>query len=217
MSLETLRGIDTWIDLGCGEAGATTDIYPLPPRIRRISVDAAEPVSPPDGFVRDEIPHFLETHPTGPNCLISLMDVIEHFPEGDALALLDRLEKTSATLVIFTPEGFYQQDATSHPEFAELPYQWHRSGWTGQAFHERGYAVVQFPQLHMGFGGFAAVRLGPCSRLEYLRWRLGLEAIRMRPFITPRTCFAAVKEHVRFRHGNSGWYSQLRNLNQRRG
>jgi hypothetical protein len=74
---------------------------------------------------------------------------------------------------------------------------------------------VAFPQLHMRFGGFAAVRVNDWSPLDYYRWRLNIESLRMEPFVQPRTFMGAWKEHVRFRHGNGWLYRTLRSLRQR--
>lgn len=214
ITLQSVTRLTTWVDLGCGESDATASIYPPPARVRRISVDVVEPLSPPAGFVRATIPGFLAQNPLGPACLVSLLDVIEHFPKTEALDLLDTLERNAGAVVVFTPDGFYPQDAATNPEFADKPYQWHRSGWMKQEFVERGYAVVTFPQLHMGFGGFAAVYVKNWPRMDYLRWRLSVERLRMRPFVTPSAALAAWKEHVRFRHGDSWWYSALRRRRQ---
>jgi hypothetical protein len=213
ITLQSLARLNRWVDLGCGESEATASVAP-PARVHRTSVDVVEPVSPPDGFVRAEIPAFVAEHTFGAGCLVSLLDVIEHFPRTDALALLDVLERKFGVVAIFTPDGFYTQDATTNPDFADKPYQWHRSGWTKGEFVERGYAVVSFPQLHMGFGGFAAIKVNEWPRLDYLRWRLGVERLRMQPFLTPRTMVGAWKEHVRFRHGDSWWYAALRRRNR---
>jgi hypothetical protein len=209
--------LTTWIDLGCGESQATAAMGPLPRRIRRVSVDVVRPISPPDGFVQSSIPDYLAQHELGPNCLASLLDVIEHFSKPDALALLDTLERRAGAVVLFTPIGFYPQNAETHPDFMDKPYQWHRSGWMTEELVNRGYAVVAFPQLHMRFGGFAAVRVKQWSAFEYWHWRLNIERLRMRPFTMPATCVGAWKEHVRFRHGQSWWYSALRNRGQRGG
>jgi hypothetical protein len=211
ITLRTLRRLTTWVDLGCGESQATAAMGPLETRIRRVSVDVVKPISPPDGFVQSSIPDYLAQHALGPQCLVSLLDVIEHFPKPEALALLDTLELRAGVVVLFTPIGFYPQNAETHPGFGDKPYQWHRSGWMTGELVNRGYAVVAFPQLHMGFGGFAAVHVNGWSAFDYWRWRINVERLRMRPFIRPATCAAAWKEHVRFRHGQSWWYSALRN------
>ena len=52
----------------------------------------------------------------------------------------------------FLPAGSH----FTHPETKDRPEQWHRSGWSPEEFLERGYDVISFPQMHAGFGGFAA-------------------------------------------------------------
>jgi hypothetical protein len=69
ITLRSLRGLTTWIDLGCGEAEPTAAMGPLVPRIGRVSVDVIEPTAPPDGFVRSSIPDYLAQHELGPQCV----------------------------------------------------------------------------------------------------------------------------------------------------
>jgi hypothetical protein len=213
-TLRSVTRLNRWVDLGCGEGEATASIHP-PARISHVAVDAVQPVSPPLDFVCAEIPAFVAGTDVGPNCAVSLLDVIEHFPRADAIALLETLERKAGALVIFTPDGLYPQDATTCPAFVDKPYQWHRSGWRKEEFVERGYAVVWFPRLHMGFGGFAAVRVNEWPWADYLRWRAGIELLRIRPFANPLTFAGAWKEHIRSRHGAEWWYALARQWKRR--
>jgi hypothetical protein len=213
-TLSSITRLKRWVDLGCGEGEATVSIHP-PARITHVAVDVVQPVSPPPDFVCAEIPAFVESTDLGPTCAVSMLDVIEHFPRGDAIALLETLERKAGAVVIFTPDGFYPQNATTDQAFVDKPYQWHRSGWTKEEFVERGYSVVSFPALHMGFGGFAAVRVNQWPWADYLRWRTGIELLRMRPFVNPSTFAGAWKEHIRSRHGASRWYALAKQLKRR--
>lgn len=213
-TLSSIKRLDRWVDLGCGEGEATVSIDP-PARVSHVAVDVVQPVSPPPDFVCAEIPAFVAGTDLGANCAVSMLDVIEHFPRAEALALLETLERKAGAVVIFTPDGFYPQDATTDQAFVDKPYQWHRSGWTKEEFVERGYAVVWFPALHMGFGGFAAVRVNQWPLADYLRWRVGIELLRMRPFANPLTFAGAWKEHIRSRHGDAWWYALPRQWKRR--
>ena len=212
-TLRSIARLNRWIDLGCGEAEATASIHP-PARITRVAIDAVQPFSAPPDFVRADIPAFVAGTDFGPNCAVSLLDVIELFPRAKAIAMLETLERKAGAVVIFTTDGFFPQDATE-PAFADQRYTWHRSGWHKEEFLERGYAVVLFPRLHRGFGGVAAVRVNPWPWADYLRWRIGIELLRLRPFANPLTFAGAWKEHIRSRHGTEWWYARAKQWKRR--
>ena len=145
-----------WVDLGCGSAEATRTVR-VPKTIERVSVDVYDGPDKPAGFINADIrDHVDKTALTG--CLVTLLDVIEHFERDQGREFLHTLERKADSVCIFTPDGFYRQDAESHPETAQRPEQWHRSGWTPEEFSEWGYDVIRFPRLHSNFGGFAAIR-----------------------------------------------------------
>ncbi len=168
-----------WVDLGCGKAEATKAVH-RPETIQRVSVDIYDGPDKPEGFIRADIVDYAHSHVlTG--CAVTLLDVIEHFEKADGTAFLGLLESKADAVCVFTPSGFYRQDPTTHPETKDRPEQWHRSGWSSEEFLERGYDVISFPQMHSGFGGFAAVRSKQWRSRPM--WRLSLSALHFRGLI----------------------------------
>jgi SAM-dependent methyltransferase len=64
------------------------------------------------------------------------IEVIEHLPKADGLALLDELERVARCVVVSTPNGFLDQD-----DLESNPLQRHRSGWRVSEFRRRGYTI----------------------------------------------------------------------------
>jgi hypothetical protein len=50
--------------------------------------------------------------------------------------------------------------------------------------------------------------VNPWPWADYLRWRIGIELLRLRPFANPLTFAGAWKEHIRSRHGAERWYAR---------
>jgi SAM-dependent methyltransferase len=88
--------------------------------------------------------------------VVVALDVIEHFDKGDALQVLDELERVARrTVVVTTPRGFVPQ-----PPTPDEPWQEHRCGFEPAELCARGFQVS-------GLGGPAVLR-GP-----YGTFRLG--------------------------------------------
>jgi SAM-dependent methyltransferase len=90
-------------------------------------------------------------------------DLIEHLTRADGLALLAMMERVARRrVVVFTPNGFLEQDAVG-----DNPLQIHRSGWTADAMRELGYDVRGVNGLRLLRGEMGSMRWRP-SRA----WRL---------------------------------------------
>jgi hypothetical protein len=166
----------TWVDLGSGTAAATKTVV-KPKNIKRVSVDIYDGPDKPEGFVNADIVDYVREYSLS-GCFVSLLDVIEHFPKQEGIQFLELVESKAAAVCVFTPDGFYQQGPDTHPETAGRPEQWHRSGWTAEEFRNRGYDVIDFPQMHSSFGGFAAI-WGKNWRNRIL-WRISLFLLHLR-------------------------------------
>jgi len=86
-------------------------------------------------------------HIKGPECdTAMLIDTIEHLPKDDGLKLLRELTESFRKVIVFTPEGFYPQDA----DVTGFGNEWqvHESGWTADEFHELGFAAEVDPTFH---------------------------------------------------------------------
>lgn len=88
------------------------------------------------------------------------IDFIEHLDKSDGLELLSQMNYVAARVAaIFTPNGFFKQDA-SNTQYTdeELHWQTHRSGWTEEDF--KGWDVKHIPKAWKNFpaGGIWAQR-----------------------------------------------------------
>lgn len=82
-------------------------------------------------------------------CTVLLSDTIEHFPKNDALELLRMAEEIAREkIVVFTPRGFFPQDAHDFYELHGEQYQIHKSGWEVQEFLDLGYDVTVLKEFH---------------------------------------------------------------------
>ncbi len=149
-----------WIDLGSGNGDVLQRIGFVPKNGYSVDVDLLP--NEITGFMRVQGTNegFLEKvggmNPriAPEETLVSLFDVIEHYPKSDGLALLDKIERISSVQIIFTPEGFLGQDGETHPQLAKKPYMWHKSGFTPEDFFKTGYSVIVLKNYHVKPPGY---------------------------------------------------------------
>jgi 2-polyprenyl-3-methyl-5-hydroxy-6-metoxy-1,4-benzoquinol methylase len=90
------------------------------------------------------------------DCILA-SDVIEHFPEEDALDLISQMEKVARRkIIIFTPNGFLPQGE----EYGN-PFQRHLSGWTVKQMETMGYRVIGIEGIKSLRGEMARIRWHP--------------------------------------------------------
>jgi hypothetical protein len=81
--------------------------------------------------------------------LVTLMDVLEHFPTGEALDLLRQAEVVARTRVLlFTPRGEFPQEGHDPLGLGGEELQKHRSSWEPSELAEQGYTVIVLPGYH---------------------------------------------------------------------
>jgi 2-polyprenyl-3-methyl-5-hydroxy-6-metoxy-1,4-benzoquinol methylase len=135
------------VDIGCGSASHLSHFRP---KILTVGIDAF-----PDAIARarangvhdhyivadilktDLSEILLQIEQFGPVDIVSLYEVIEHFPKSAGFEILERCEQLTRRFVILeTPNGFVEQG----PEFGN-EFQRHLSGWYIHDFAGRGYKV----------------------------------------------------------------------------
>ena len=79
--------------------------------------------------------------------LITLFDVIEHFDKEEGIKLLELLLQKTKHIIIFTPEGFLQQDKTTHPNIKDEGMI-HRSGWFNNDFNKYNLNIKCLQNYH---------------------------------------------------------------------
>jgi methyltransferase family protein len=127
------------LDVGCGRSSVLSE---LPPVKRSVGLEAHLPAleeSRRKGLHHEYVQGDARTadFPDGAFDAVLMMDLIEHLDRDEGNALLDRAERiANAKVIVFTPNGFIPQE-----EYDDNPLQVHRSGWSVDDFHARGYAV----------------------------------------------------------------------------
>lgn len=99
-------------------------------------------------IVHSDAVHLLETRAFIAGVTVLALDVIEHMTRHQGLRFLDLLDRPPndvTQVVLFTPNGFRQQEQIDNePDPWGLngwEWQTHRSGWTADDFTKRGYTV----------------------------------------------------------------------------
>lgn len=78
------------------------------------------------------------------------IDLVEHFEKDDAWRLIGHMERIARKrVVIFTPDGFKQQERDDNSEFQK-----HRCGFIPKEFKNKGYAI----SMRKGKPSFLAVK-----------------------------------------------------------
>jgi hypothetical protein len=149
----------TALDIGCGPSSVLTQFRP---GLRTVGLDAFEGAiadarkrAQHDDYVLADVlstspETILERAGGRPFDLVTLFDVIEHFPKRQGLELLERCERlTCKYILVITPNGFLEQG----PEYGN-EFQRHLSGWFTHDFEGLGYSVrgVLGAKVFRGYG-----------------------------------------------------------------
>ena len=146
-----INGHASLLDLGCG-TGAWAEVFDCPIKmgvdIHRPHLEARRPAA-------NLIPLCLDLRQLDqvffPRtfAVVLLMDIIEHLPKETGLSLLKQAD-TIAThrVVLFTPRGFYPQQAVDLTGRGGAAYQEHLSGWEPEELLGLGYNVLILQGFH---------------------------------------------------------------------
>jgi len=135
--------ISNALDVGCGRGiiGSLLKIYREPNRI--VGLDMFEPYldfCKKLGVYTEVIKHDLSIAPLpfrdNEFDLSVAFEVIEHLRKEDGIGLLRELERISRTVIVSTPNRYFDQST-----YEGNPYQKHLSRWTTRDFKKRGYSV----------------------------------------------------------------------------
>ncbi|RMD58164.1 class I SAM-dependent methyltransferase [Candidatus Woesearchaeota archaeon] len=185
---KALKGCKRVVEFGCG------DHSPLARQgvektmgvdIHGPSLELARDRKTHDIFVQADVRKFRLKRKF--DCAIAL-DVIEHLPKKDGKILLENMEYSARRVVVFTPNGFLEQDQSL---VEENPYQAHLSGWTVDDFRRFGYKVYGVNGLKCLRGSRAIIRWRP-----KIFWFAISEISQWVVFLFPRLAFQllAVKD-----------------------
>lgn len=142
------KKLNNWVDLGCGNGEYLFLIGVIPKR--GIAVDISEKIpSLPKNFIfkNQNILEWLENS-NQEYTLLTMFDVVEHFSKKEAFDLINKAKNLSTNLIISTPSGFMKQDAETHPEEKDNPWQWHKCGFGSEGFEELNFLVFALKNYH---------------------------------------------------------------------
>lgn len=88
--------------------------------------------------------------------IVLCLDVLEHLTKEDGYELIKKMENWGKKIIIFTPNGFLEQN-----EYDENKLQVHLSGWTVKAFKDLGYDVRGINGLKFLLGEEAKPKFKP--------------------------------------------------------
>lgn len=146
-----LDGMTSVLDVGCGP-GERLAQYPV---AIRVGIDVHRPYL--ERFPRQAglFPVCLDARELGRVFLprtfdaVVFFDSLEHFTREEGLAVLEAAEAIAAKrVIVFTPRGFFPQEAWDYYAAGGEAYQTHRSGWEVQDFLARGYRVTVLEGYH---------------------------------------------------------------------
>lgn len=142
------KQIDTWVDLGCGNGEYLRLINFIPKE--GIGIDAVPPEQLPPNFrfQKSEINEWLDERKNEKLDLVTMFDLVEHFPKAEALVLIEKAENLAKNLIIATPHGFMKQDGESDARLKNNPWQWHRCGFGPAEFEKMGFLVFVLKNYH---------------------------------------------------------------------
>ncbi len=235
--LSCVKAPDIWIDLGAGEGGFTHRLLIDRTCPRKIAVDVWKYHHRPEALIQrgwelceSDAVRFIEGYikgqaqcelhsqsevAKGKRILVSLFDVIEHYDKGEGLSLLETIEANFQMVMVFTPNGFFRQDAFTHPMIAHDPHMFHRSGWSDQEFVERGYTAISLPLYHGELGAVLAFRDSQMPSADRVRFETALDGIYKRESGRLRSILFTLRIVVPMAMRNAGWYPWLRRLLRR--
>jgi hypothetical protein len=146
-----LRHSETLLDVGCGPMSFLRE---LPVRTR-VGVDAHRPYLEHAALDGGLVPVHLDARRLTSVFIeqsfdaVTLIDVIEHFEEADALGVLREAEAIARRVsIVFTPRGEFPQEGFDAYGLGGEEYQRHRSVWDEQRFVELGYRCVVLDAFH---------------------------------------------------------------------
>ncbi|MBC8284220.1 MAG: hypothetical protein H8E32_10425 [Nitrospinae bacterium] len=88
-----------------------------------------------------------------------MIDVIEHFTDEDALFCLDKMKEKGDSIIIFTPEGEFDQE-----EYDDNSHQKHLSEWSKKKLEKLGFVAEIEEDFHI-------MDNGDSTPVVYAKWK----------------------------------------------
>lgn len=138
------RGLDSWVDVGTGDGKVVRELRWDREINEKYAIEICDVVG-----LRDKLPdwnvkgNISNVSVVGKNTLVTMLDVIEHMEKEDGHNFLNYVFYKFNHFIVFTPSGFYEQEATK-----DNPYQEHVSGWFEEDFLSYGMRVKVLRRFH---------------------------------------------------------------------
>lgn len=140
-----LENINSWLDLGTGNGVVVNDLKFNKTVINKYACE----IDIPNHHVLDNTWNWFNDYKIAFQVkpqydLITMFDFIEHFEKDEGLNLLKEVQTHAKHIILFTPEGFLQQDNITHPNIK--PGMIHKSGWEVDDFENCN--IIVLPKYH---------------------------------------------------------------------
>lgn len=157
----SLMGCASVLDVGCG---AYSSLAYVPKTFTSVGVDIYKPavesskkLAIHDAYVLGDAAHLSRYFKPKSFDAVVALDIVEHLPKKDALAMISQMESIARKrVIILTPNGFRHQHA-----FEGNPHQVHKSGWSVSEFEKLGYRVSGLRGLKYLRKELARIRFSP--------------------------------------------------------
>lgn len=145
------------LDLGCGGyspiKNITKHFYSIGVDIFSPSIKASKAQHIHDIYIKCNLLDVYKHVKSKSVDTVLILDVIEHFSKKDAYTLLSIAEKIArVNVIVLTPNGFWRQD-----QYANNPYQVHKSGWSTKDLQKIGYTVYGLRGYKQFRGEYASI------------------------------------------------------------
>ena len=146
-----IDGHPTLLDLGCG-TGAWAEVFDCPLKvgvdIHRPHLEARRPAARLVPVCLD-LRQLSQVFLPRTFAVVLLMDIIEHLPKEEGVALLNTASAIAThRVVLFTPRGFFPQGAVDLSGRGGAQYQEHLSGWEPEDLMGLGFNVLILQGFH---------------------------------------------------------------------
>lgn len=156
-----LRDAETVLDVGCG---ARSPIAKVKKSFRSVgldifkrSIEQSRRAHIHDDYVVGDVVKLSSYIKEKSFDAVIALDLIEHLPKKDGIAMLKQMETIARKKVILlTPNGYINQEP-----YEGNPYQIHKSGWTTEDFAARGYILRGMRGLKWLRGEYATIKFKP--------------------------------------------------------
>ncbi|MGK9252884.1 class I SAM-dependent methyltransferase [Paenibacillus humicus] len=147
-----IGGAQTLLDVGSGPGPLLTSLHAR----QIVALDVHKPYV---DYIAAHYPSVVPLHADaleigrlfvpGSFTAVTLVDVLEHLEKSAGYELLRQAEIIARERVIlFTPRGFFPQEAFDHYGLNGEKYQMHRSGWEPEELAALGYEVTVMKGFH---------------------------------------------------------------------